>query len=123
MRHKLTSLCTGAGDTETVNYVVETSFDEFHKFLTGDATTTGSLGIKFTELAFENTVGVFGFLFFLKLNTVFRGFATAFVLAVHARSVIFSFKSLIRTVNGFVEFSSDFGFRTSISCHCIFRIK
>ena len=119
MRHELTRLCPAAGDAETIDDVVETGFDEFHEFLTGDATTTGGLGVEFAELTLKDTVGIFGFLLFLKLDAILRDFATTAVLAVHARSVRFLFVVLVGTEDGFVELSCYFGFRTSISCHCL----
>ena len=117
MGNELASLSTAAGDTQTIDDIVETGLDELHQFFTGDTTTTGGFGIKFAELAFEDAVSIFCLLLFLKLDAVFRSFATTFVLTMHARSIGFLFVGLVKTVDGVVKFSCDFGFRTSVSCH------
>ena len=119
MGHKLAGLCTAAGDAETIDNIVQTGFDEFHELFTGDTATTGGFGIEFAELAFENAIGIFGFLLLLKLDAILRDFTTTTVLAVHARSVRFLFVVLIGTVNRFVELSCYFGFWTCVSCHCL----
>jgi hypothetical protein len=115
--HKLAGLSTAAGNAETIDHVVKTGFNEFHELFTGNATTTGGFGIKLTELTLKDTISIFGFLLLLKLDAIFRNFATATVLTVHTRSIRFLFVVLIRTVDGFVELSCYFGFRTCISCH------
>lgn len=118
--NELTGLSAAAGDTETVDHVVEAGLDEFHQLFTGDATTARSLGIKFTELALENAIGVFGFLFLIELDTVLGGLAATAVLAVHTGGVGFFLVALVRAIDRLVELSCDFGLRTSVSCHCSF---
>ena len=119
MGDKLTCLGTAASDTKTVDDIVKTSLNEFHEFLTSDTTATGGFSIEFTELALKDAVSIFCFLLLLKLNAIFGHFATATVLTVHTRGIRFLFIVLVGTINGLVELSCYFGFRTCISCHCL----
>ena len=122
MGNQLTGLCAAAGDAEAVDDVVETGLDEFHEFLTGDATATGGFGVEFAELALEDAVGVFGFLLLLELDAVLGEFAAAAVLAVHAGGVGFLLVALVRAIDRLVELSCDFGLRTCVSCHLFFLL-
>ena len=71
VEHDLTSSSASFSNTEAVNYVVETAFEELKEYFTGDAFSAFSLSEEVAELTFENTVGVFSFLLFAELSAVF----------------------------------------------------
>ena len=84
---------------------------------TGDTFEARCFLEEVAELAFEQTVGIFGFLLFAKLYAVFRCFATL-VLSVLARGEVATGENLVFAEYGFAEFAGYFGLGTCVSCHC-----
>ncbi len=119
----MTCLGTATADAETINHIIQTALDKLHQHFTGNATTTGSFGIEFAELTLQDTVGIFGFLFFFQLSAILRHFGTTLVVTMHTGSIGFSLVYFIRTENRFMEFSCNLGLRTCISCHILFMFE
>ena len=99
VEHDLASGRASRSDTETVYYIVETTFEELEKHLTGNAFSAGCTLEKVAELTFKNAICIFSFLLFLKLSAVFGSLATA-VVAVLARGIILFGQNFIFTVDG-----------------------
>src|SRR5690606_26746349 len=76
-----------------------------------------------SELTLKYSVSVTRFLFFVQLKCVFRFFSTTTAVSVLSRRVISFFKRLVIPENSFPEFTGNFCFWTSISCHfnCCFE--
>ena len=83
VRDDLTRLSPAAGETETINDVVETAFQDRHQDLPG--VPLGDFGhpIIFAELLFEHSVESLDLLLFAKVNAVFGLLAA--LHAMHAR--------------------------------------
>ena len=121
MEHDLTGSGAGGSDTETVNDVVETRFEELDEDFTGDTFHARSLVEEVAELTLENAVSVFHFLLFAELSSVLRRFA-ATVLTVLAGGIITALEHFILSENRFAEFTGDFRFGACISCHFILNL-
>ncbi len=116
VENQLTGSCTGGGNAQTEYYVVKTRFQKLEQDFTGDTFDTAGFFEQVVELFFEHTVGVFSFLFFTQLHSVFRSLA-AFVLAMLAGREVAALEHFVWTEDGFAEFTCYFGLRTCISCH------
>ena len=73
--NQLTSSSTCRSNTQTINYIVQTTFKQLKKYLTGNTLRCSSLFKQIAELFLQYTISIFGFLFLTKLNTIFRSFS------------------------------------------------
>ena len=94
VENDLAGSSTCGSNTQTVYHVVQTRFQKLEQDFTGDTFEARCFLEEVAELAFEQTVGIFGFLLFAKLYAVFRCFATL-VLSVLARGEVATGENLV----------------------------
>lgn len=113
----------GRRESEPVNGVIHSAFEQLEQDFTGDAVHFGSSFVETVELFFEQSVAAADFLFFPQLESVFRDFHSA-ALSMLARREISSFTGAFRSEASFpfeekfFAFSStDFTLWSSITSH------
>ena len=115
--NQLTSLTTSSSQTQTVNHVVQTTFQQDHEV--GTVSTfldlTGTLE-QVTELTFSHTVHVTQLLLFAQLHTVFRQAATT-VITVITRCVVATSQFLTGTGQRHAETARYTPARASVTRH------
>ncbi len=94
--YELTSCSTGRSDTETVNYVIETAFEDSEENLTSYTLSALSILVCDAELTLEKAVGVLCLLLLLQLSAVLRELS-ATVLTVLTGSVLALLEILVGT--------------------------
>ena len=84
---QLAGSTTGASDTQTEHYVVQTALEVLQENLTGNAAGTCSLLEHVAELLLQNAVGVLGLLLLSQHHAVLGGLAATVVAVLAGREV------------------------------------
>src|SRR5690606_7913806 len=101
VRYQLTCSRTSRGNTHTVNCIVQASFQQPDQVFTGSTFQARRLYISVTELLFQYTVSVFGFLLFFQLDSVFRSGFTLTRWSMLTRRIAVLLQVLARSENWF----------------------
>src|SRR5210317_1719104 len=116
---KLPCCPAGWGNAHPVYHIVEPCFDKLEKVLTCDAIFLSSFLERITELPFQDTVCIFGFLLFLQLNAILGFFPPAPVVTMMSRGIWFPVKGFVWSKDGIFEFPGNLRFWSSVPGHNI----
>ena len=73
--YQLTGSSTRRSNTQTINDIVQTAFEQLKQYLTGNTLSSSGLLKQITELFFQNSISIFGFLLLTELDSIFRSFS------------------------------------------------
>ena len=106
MTHQLTGSRTGRSNAQTINDIIQTTFQILQKDLTGNTTGPSSFLEHVTELLFQNSVGIFSFLLFCQHDTILGSFSSSVVSMLSGRIILLR-QNLVRSENSVTETTSN----------------
>ena len=102
--YQLACSCTSGSNTQTVNHVIQTAFQQLKKDLACNTFQGSCLLKQVTELFLQYSISIFSFLLLAKLHTILRSFSLSRIAVLAGRIVLLR-QNFICSKDTFTEFT------------------